>query len=1521
MELVSYTKIPKKVIVLDSSLSPPKSEISASTNKVITVHGTFGGGNDSDIPLGPIGDSGAEEHMRRSSELLKNVRPLDKRDPTFVNANGENMNVTHVGTAPEYPDGANTVYVCPSLHRDLVAVGQLENLGDGGQCVRIIDDPDNKRRQRWVVHGKTVLTTILNKETNLLDVVVDDEVSRDWYELVQEKLAAKATKLWTSVERPRTQQLVQLLHVALNHAALERMVEVVEKGFMQNLPHELTVRAIRKYFPSACVACLKGRAAKEPSAADATAMAAAPKPRPSRKERAAIRLQKQQDAELDEVDDDFFDEEEEEDDEPGPLRQSAAVAAVGAIELEQAKLERLQSHWYREADKLIASNKANVACSDEGGCDKHDTSPSQPQTRRDGRSWTHGCGNIKTFAARDPAPQTISLTAPNFFEALENVACSDEGECDKHDTPKLAAPMTTRHGTKQVEPVQPAKRPNSKQLERDSNKALDAAIHSNQKGPAVAAPKVPAVSAKQVQKPNSAKVPPAQAIREGQLEEQIQNGLAADLDQTGSGSVFTEPPDDILSCDIGMPAGDERDAAFDGSTHVVTFRTRHCGFIHIAFLNTLEHLEDVVNEALEQYTARGRRVVTLRVDNQFVTAEVQKTLDQYGVKAAACAPHEHNQNGQGENTVGLVAREARVLLHGAHPEYPRNRWPKAYKAAVLALNISLPSRTDPTISCYQDWHRTKLDFHQMALLPFGCKVYGHEETKTLAKLDSRVFAGFFELPSEIHHQVVSIYDPETKACKLRRSYWVTDSPLNRIIEGVEVDMIKEIKEPEVKSNTALNSRKAFLKARLQALRVTATKDSTCHFCKKRWTTHTDQYGWTAWYQCEYDNCAIWACEKCQPKMEMHENEHRLKGDPLAPPPAPPTVPKKKGKGNGKGKSKRQAPKRIASVAVVPLTTHHVISVPDTESGETRYYRIEQDSWHVDARINRPSALICAVARNPLDATPLDEETLPCTDKPEFEEPALDKYLAQWIKDPSGYKTMLKHPHSHEFKAAASAELQNVKDNQTWVEVQRSDIPAGTRIHDSMFVFKTKRDSDGRFLKFKARLTFRGDQQDDVGDTWAPTIHAETWRFLLAVGARLDLEMSQMDIAGAFLKEHMPADMDDMYMRLPVAHTGDPIFVRLLRSLYGLREAPRIFHLGLRKHLLKLGFRTSMFDTCLFSKKNADGSTVWAAIHVDDIFVFASSTAARDAFRAGMEARYELSWQDEASSFLNFTISRDRSRLALTISQPGYARHVVKMAGLENAPIASSPGEHLRPFTGTSRGAGDPTRMRSLVGLMQYLTNSRPDIICELNKAAKTMSAPTAEDITAAERIIRYINSTLDHGITFSGDGPCQIVGYADASNQSETGGYSRTSIILSLGEGNGAFVAKSYTQTLLGTSTQHSEIQALSDATRYAVYFRNIAAELGLHQEPIPMFEDNRAAESFTKGESEFDRSKHILQQHRYCAEAQGLKFISVLPIDTKLQRADQGTKILPPLEHAFHTALNLNLANRVPVPALAAGQ
>ena len=85
----------------------------------------------------------------------------------------------------------------------------------------------------------------------------------------------------------------------------------------------------------------------------------------------------------------------------------------------------------------------------------------------------------------------------------------------------------------------------------------------------------------------------------------------------------------------------------------------------------------------------------------------------------------------------------------------------------------------------------------------------------------------------------------------------------------------------------------------------------------------------------------------------------------------------------------------------------------------------------------------------------------------------------------------------------------------------------------------------------------------------------------------------------------------------------------------------------------------------------------------------------------------------------------------------------------------------------------------------------------------------------------------------------------------------------------------------------------------------------------MSFFEDNNAAIAFANGESEFDRSKHILQQHRYCVEQQTLGTIKVEKIDTKLQRADQGTKILESAEHSVHTARNLNLSSdKFPPPS-----
>ena len=212
-------------------------------------------------------DSAAEAHMKQSCDGLQQVRPVNSSDPKFITADGGYMDVTHVGTAAFLPKEANQVFVAESLHANLLSQGQLENHG----ARREVDSADSSRHHWYCEKGKHMFTTVLDKKSNLYFVEFEKghDVSEAWHELANEAglLAAKTTKLWTSVEFPKIQQLVQLLHVVLGHAPVDRMIEVVEKQFFKNLPPELTVKAIRQYFPSACVNCLKGRAQKEAASA------------------------------------------------------------------------------------------------------------------------------------------------------------------------------------------------------------------------------------------------------------------------------------------------------------------------------------------------------------------------------------------------------------------------------------------------------------------------------------------------------------------------------------------------------------------------------------------------------------------------------------------------------------------------------------------------------------------------------------------------------------------------------------------------------------------------------------------------------------------------------------------------------------------------------------------------------------------------------------------------------------------------------------------------------------------------------------------------------------------------------------------------------------------------------------------------------------------------------------------------------------------------------------------------------
>jgi hypothetical protein len=130
-----------------------------------------------------------------------------------------------------------------------------------------------------------------------------------------------------------------------------------------------------------------------------------------------------------------------------------------------------------------------------------------------------------------------------------------------------------------------------------------------------------------------------------------------------------------------------------------------------------------------------------------------------------------------------------------------------------------------------------------------------------------------------------------------------------------------------------------------------------------------------------------------------------------------------------------------------------------------------------------------------------------------------------------------------------------------------------------WVFKYKLDEHGYLVKFKARLVVRGDFQTTANETYAATLAARTFRALMALAAAFNLELRQYDATNAFINALLD---EEIYVQCPEGYTDRDHVLLLLRALYGLKEAPRLWYQELARTFTKLGFTPVLGAECLFT---------------------------------------------------------------------------------------------------------------------------------------------------------------------------------------------------------------------------------------------------------------------------------------------------------------------------------------------------
>ncbi|PLW10334.1 hypothetical protein PCASD_21665 [Puccinia coronata f. sp. avenae] len=377
-----------------------------------------------------------------------------------------------------------------------------------------------------------------------------------------------------------------------------------------------------------------------------------------------------------------------------------------------------------------------------------------------------------------------------------------------------------------------------------------------------------------------------------------------------------------------------------------------------------------------------------------------------------------------------------------------------------------------------------------------------------------------------------------------------------------------------------------------------------------------------------------------------------------------------------------------------------------------------------------------------------------------------------LKDPRTFGDVLGRLDEAHWLMAVEVELNNIRRHEVWVV---APLTPGAKLLDTTWVFKRKFDADGELLKYKARLCVRGFGQVegiDYDATFAPTGRLTTLRLILGLAALHDYDIQQMDVKCAFLNGIPDEDLfikvpNGVGVELPAGHG-----LKLLKSLYGLKQSPRCWYRSLKKFFLSINFLPAEMDPCLFIHQ--DPTRVCCVyIHVDDLVIVGPDVLF---LKTAIKSRFEMDDLGNCQWVLGMRVTRDRTNCTLTLSQDRHCREILDEYGMLDCQSITSP----LPTNATTCPI-DPAPIskgfnyRRGVGLLNYLVQcTRPDLAFTCSYLSQFLNKPSKTHQNHFLHFLRYLQHTKNFGITLGAvsTSPSTLVAYSDASYATSTEAYS-----------------------------------------------------------------------------------------------------------------------------------------------------
>ena len=284
---------------------------------------------------------------------------------------------------------------------------------------------------------------------------------------------------------------------------------------------------------------------------------------------------------------------------------------------------------------------------------------------------------------------------------------------------------------------------------------------------------------------------------------------------------------------------------------------------------------------------------------------------------------------------------------------------------------------------------------------------------------------------------------------------------------------------------------------------------------------------------------------------------------------------------------------------------------------------------------------------------------------------------------------------------------------------------------------------------------------------------------------------------------------------------------------------------------------SAADHSVFYHHSSTGKCIYLIVYVDDIIITGTDQDGIQKLKQHLFSHFQTKDLGKLKYFLGIEVAQSNS--GVVISQRKYNLDILTDTGmLDCKPVDTPKDPNVKLIPSQGELLRDPGRYRRLVGKLNYLTITRPNISFPVSVVSQFLQSPCDSHWDAVFRILRYIKRTPSQGVLYKNRGHTQVVGYSDADWASSPTDRRSTSGYCAFIGGN-LISWKSKKQDVVARSSVEAEYRAMTLATCELIWLKHLLQELRFGKdEQMKLICDNQVALHISSNPVFHERTKHI---------------------------------------------------------------